>query len=165
MTGLNSIANSYYRTKKLIILEIVILRVLNHFFIMLTWMGVMWTVGDMENNFKLNKIISFTTYIGVPLSSLSLVITQQIGWRILHIIVGGVGVIFGIFGLIFMKNVEQTQQNIRQVLHSCKDLSVFLLLINIALIKNSVRKVCGYSFIFQNRSRLCHGFFLPYVFP
>jgi predicted MFS family arabinose efflux permease len=52
--------------------------------------------------------LSFSVYVGVPLSSISLIFNNLIGWRLTHVLLGAVGILFGILGFIYIDYIEES---------------------------------------------------------
>jgi MFS family permease len=60
-----------------------------------------------EKRATANSLIQAGNYIGVGVSSLSILLINQFGWRYLYKFMGGLGVIFGIFTMLFVKEPER----------------------------------------------------------
>lgn len=56
-----------------------------------------------KDNLNANKIIAMSIYVGVPMSSLSILIKNNIGWRWLHVGVGLIGVLLGLLGFVMIR--------------------------------------------------------------
>ena len=51
-----------------------------------------------------NSVLTGANFIGIALSSISIILIKNLGWRASYMIMGGMGIISGIIGLALIKN-------------------------------------------------------------
>lgn len=64
-----------------------------------------------EKRSRANAILTTGNYLGIALSSISILLIKSLGWRSAYVFMGVLGVIGGVLGFALMKNPEKIRQS------------------------------------------------------